>query len=296
MEAIVADISTIGIIGAGVMGRGISISLRQAGLNVILVDRSEQVLERARRQLADDARMYTILDPGSAISPGELTSGIRFATDLSEAAAAGLIIENVTERWDVKRPVYEQLEKECPAGTIFGVNTSAISITRLAALTTRPENVIGMHFMNPAPLKPTVEVIRGYHTSDSTVRLVVEFLRGIGKKSIVVTDSPGFVTNRVMMLTINEAIFLLQEGAAPARDIDRLFVECFGHAMGPLETADLIGLDTVLQSIMVLYEEFSDSKYRPCPLLTKMVAAGLHGRKSGEGFYNYAVATGGRAR
>jgi 3-hydroxybutyryl-CoA dehydrogenase len=170
---------------------------------------------------------------------------------------------------------------------VFAVNTSAISITRIASVTSRAPQVIGMHFMNPVPLKPMVEVIRGYHTSEQTIDTAKALVAAMDKECIVVNDSPGFVTNRVMMLTINEAIFMVQEQVSSVVEIDRLFKQCFGHKMGPLETADLIGLDTILLSIEVLYESFNDSKYRPCPLLKQMVDAGLYGRKSGRGFYTY---------
>ncbi|MFI9650794.1 3-hydroxyacyl-CoA dehydrogenase family protein [Streptomyces sp. NPDC052040] len=284
------NVRTVGVIGAGVMGRGVTIALRQAGYRVILVDRDEEVLERTRAQLRDDVRLYAVLAPQSALTYDALAEETVFTTEIEELAEADLVVENATELWSVKQPIYERLGKVCRPDVVIAVNTSAISITRLGALTGRPENVIGMHFMNPVPLKPTVEVIRAFHTSDSTVDTARDFLTSLGKKSIVVNDSPGFVTNRVMMLTVNEAAYLVHEGVATAADTDRLFVECFGHTMGPLETADLIGLDTVLLSIEVLYDEFKDSKYRPCPLLTKLVDAGLHGRKSGRGFFSYQTA------
>ncbi|MGV9249501.1 3-hydroxyacyl-CoA dehydrogenase family protein [Streptomyces sp. NPDC003710] len=284
------NVRTVGVIGAGVMGRGVTVALRQAGYRVILVDRTEEVLERTRAQLRDDVRLYAMLAPKSSVTFEELAAETVFTTELEALAEADLVVENATERWSVKQPIYERLAKICRPDVVVAVNTSAISITRLGALTGRPENVIGMHFMNPVPLKPTVEVIRAFHTSASTVDTAREFLSSMGKKSIVVNDSPGFVTNRVMMLTVNEAAYLVHEGVASAADTDRLFVECFGHTMGPLETADLIGLDTVLLSIEVLYDEFKDSKYRPCPLLTKLVDAGLHGRKSGQGFFSYQTA------
>jgi 3-hydroxybutyryl-CoA dehydrogenase len=201
----------------------------------------------------------------------------------------GFVIENVTEKWEIKQKVYVQLDAICPKPCIFAANTSAIPITRLASVTRRAPKVIGMHFMNPVPLKPMVEVIRGVHTSDETVETAKNFLAQMGKECIIVNDSPGFVSNRVLMLAINEAIYLLQEQVASAEDVDRIFKTCFGHKMGPLETADLIGLDTVLYSIKVLYESFNDSKYRPCPLLKKMVDAGLYGQKSGQGFYTYPI-------
>ncbi|MGV9567631.1 3-hydroxyacyl-CoA dehydrogenase family protein [Streptomyces sp. NPDC003480] len=284
------NVRTVGVIGAGVMGRGVTVALRQAGYRVILVDRAEEVLERARTQLRDDVRLYAMLDPESAITYEQLADQTVFTTEIEDLAEADLVVENATERWSVKQPIYERLGKICRPDVVIAVNTSAISITRLGGLTGRPENVIGMHFMNPVPLKPTVEVIQAFHTSASTVDTARDFLSSLGKKSIVVNDSPGFVTNRVMMLTVNEAAYLVHEGVASAADTDRLFVECFGHTMGPLETADLIGLDTVLLSIEVLYDEFKDSKYRPCPLLTRLVDAGLHGRKSGQGFFSYQTA------
>jgi 3-hydroxybutyryl-CoA dehydrogenase len=177
------------------------------------------------------------------------------------------------------------------AGCVLAVNTSAIPITRIAGLTSRPASVIGMHFMNPVPFKPTVEVIRGFHTSEATIAVAKGLLARMNKECVVVNDSPGFVTNRVMMLTVNEAMFLVQEQVAAVPEVDHLFKQCFGHKMGPLETADLIGLDTVLLSIEVLYESLGDSKYRPCPLLRKMVDAGLFGRKNGRGFYEYSTPT-----
>ncbi|MBM7776558.1 3-hydroxybutyryl-CoA dehydrogenase [Actinokineospora baliensis] len=232
-------------------------------------------------------RLYALLAPASAITAAEVVAGTVFSTDLADLAAADLVVENATERFEVKAPIYRRLGELLAPGTPVGVNTSAIPITRLGALTGRPEDVVGTHFMNPVPLKPTVEVIRGRRTSADTLERMRGFITALGKKSVVVNDSPGFVTNRVMMLTVNEAVFLLHEGVGTAADIDRLFVECFGHTMGPLETADLIGLDTVLLSIEVLYDEFKDGKYRPCPLLTGMVDAGLHGRKTGRGFFDY---------
>jgi 3-hydroxybutyryl-CoA dehydrogenase len=173
---------------------------------------------------------------------------------------------------------------------VFAANTSAISITRIGSFTGRPDRVLGMHFMNPVPLKPVVEVVRGHHTSQTTLDTAHRLLDQMGKEGIVVEDYPGFVSNRVLMLTINEAIWLVQDRVARAEDVDRIFRTCFGHKMGPLETGDLIGLDTILDTLEVLYESFNDPKFRPCPLLRKMVDAGLHGRKSGSGFYPYEPA------
>ncbi len=288
----------IGVVGAGTMGTGVSQVFATAGHQVVLVDVAGAALERARQEIERSVRLMPLVRPAAPrLDPGEVVDRIRFTTELKELRTADYVVENVTERWDTKRGVYLELDEICPPGTVLGVNTSAIPITRIASLTGRPADVIGTHFMNPAPLKPTVEVIRGYHTSDDTVEQTTELLAGAGKDALVVRDSPGFVTNRVLMITINEAVFLLHEGVAPAADIDRLFKECFGHAMGPLETADLIGLDTVLLSLEVLHDGFGDPKYRPCTLLRTLVDAGLLGRKSGRGFHSYeSVTSGGSPR
>lgn len=279
------NIQTVGVIGAGVMGRGVAQNLAQSNHNVILIDISEQILSEAKRDVYNNLRLQMLL--GSQIDPDEASSLITFSEDYELLAEADFVVENATEKWEIKRPIYQQIDAICPKRAVFAVNTSAIPITRVASVTTRPQKVVGMHFMNPVPMKSVVEVIRGYHTSDETIETAQQFLAQMGKEGIVVNDSPGFVSNRVLMLTINEAIFLLQEQVAEAEEVDRIFKLCFGHKMGPLETADLIGLDTILYSIEVLYESFNDSKYRPCPLLKKMVDAGLHGRKSGQGFYTY---------
>ena len=281
-------IQTVGVVGAGVMGTGVSQTLAQTGHRVVLLDVSERVLEGARQQIAQGLRFRGLFDKGGGkADAGQVLGRIEFTADVARLAGADFIVENVTEKWEVKRQVYEQLDPVCPEHCVFAANTSAIPISRIASATRRAPKVLGIHFMNPVPLKPTAEVIRGYHTSDETVETALALLRGMGKKGIVVNDSPGFVSNRVLMLTINEAVFLLHEGVARAEDVDEIFKTCFGHKMGPLETADLIGLDTILLSIEVLHEAFADSKYRPCPLLKKMVDAGLHGRKSGKGFYQY---------
>ena len=279
------NIQTVGVIGAGVMGRGVAQNLAQTKHRVILIDISEQILSEAKREIYNNLRLQMLL--GNEIDPDEALKLITFSEEYQLLAEADFLVENATEKGEIKEKIYQQLDAICPERCIFAVNTSAIPITRVASVTTRPQNVVGMHFMNPVPMKPVVEVIRGYHTSDETIETAQQFLAQMGKEGIVVNDSPGFVSNRVLMLTINEAIFLLQEQVATAEEVDRIFKLCFGHKMGPLETADLIGLDTILYSIEVLYESFNDSKYRPCPLLKKMVDAGLHGRKSGQGFYTY---------
>ncbi|WUC40369.1 3-hydroxyacyl-CoA dehydrogenase NAD-binding domain-containing protein (plasmid) [Streptomyces sp. NBC_00557] len=274
------------------MGRGVAQLFAEHGHEVVLVDTAEQALASARDGIATNVRLAPLLRPGTRPgSPEEVTGRIRFTTDLRSLRTADYVFEMVTEDWAVKRPLYGELDALCRPGVPFGVNTSAIPITRVAAATSRPEHVIGTHFMNPAPLKPTVEVIRGHHTSDDTVARTRALLEGVGRRQIVVADSPGFVTNRVAMLTVNEAMFLVHEQVAGADEVDRLFRECLGHAMGPLETADLIGLDTVLLSLQVLHEEFNDPKFRPCPLLRRLVEAGLLGRKTGRGFHSYASAS-----
>lgn len=281
-------ISTIGVVGAGVIGNGVAQALAQTGHQVILLDVSEEILERAKAKLADNLRLYAMFSDERS-RKSEILSRIVFSTEYERLNGVSFVIENTTEKWSVKEPVYRNLDAICPKNAVFAVNTSAIPITRLAGLTRRPAQVIGMHFMNPVPLKPMVEIVRGIHTSEETVSRARDLLKQMGKNGIVVNDSPGFVTNRVMMLMINEAIFLLHEQVSSAAEIDLLFTQCFGHKMGPLETADLIGLDTVLLSLEVLYENFNDSKYRPCPLLRKMVDAGFHGCKSGKGFFTHLI-------
>jgi 3-hydroxybutyryl-CoA dehydrogenase len=211
-------------------------------------------------------------------------------TDLDDVAGCDFIIENVTEDWETKKRLYEQLEEVVPPGICFGANTSCISITQIASATQRATDVVGLHFMNPVHLKPTVEVIRGFHTSQQAIDTLLQLFSILGKEAILVEDLPGFVSNRISHLFMNEAAFVLQDGVATAENIDLIFKKCFGHKMGPLETADLIGLDTVMRSLDVLYESFHDPKYRCCPLLRKLVHAGHVGRKSGQGFYVYPQA------
>ncbi len=280
----------VGVIGAGVMGVGVAQNLAQTGHRVVLVDLSEAVLERARAEIRQGVRFQGMFrKDGPKVGADEVLGRIQFTTSLEPLGEAEFVIENVTEKWEIKREVYGKLDAACPPEAVFAANTSAIPITRIGGATKRAPKVLGMHFMNPVPLKPTVEVIRGYHTSEETLRCALDLLARMGKEGIVVNDAPGFVSNRVLMLTVNEAVYLVQDQVATAEQVDHLFKTCFGHKMGPLETADLIGLDTILFSIEVLYEAFSDSKYRPCPLLRKMVDAGLYGRKNGKGFYDYGV-------
>ncbi|HEV3038323.1 MAG TPA: 3-hydroxyacyl-CoA dehydrogenase NAD-binding domain-containing protein [Candidatus Angelobacter sp.] len=277
----------IGVIGAGVMGVGLAHALAQAGLRTLLIDISDSILESALGQIRNNIRLQRLFNKNTGSGPEEILGRIKISADYDLLREADFVVENVTEKLAVKTDVYRRLDQICPPHCIFAANTSAIPITRIGAMTRRPAHVLGMHFMNPVPLKTAVEVIRGYHTSDETIAMATRLLNLMGKRPIVVRDSPGFVSNRVLMLTINEAIFLVQEKVAPPEVVDDIFKNCFEHKMGPLETADLIGLDTILFSIEVLYDEFKDSKFRPCSLLRQMVDAGLRGRKSGKGFYNY---------
>lgn len=281
-------IQTVGVVGSGVMGIGVAQNLAQTGHQVILIDVSEETLKKANQEIRNNIRFQGFFNKKEKPeNPEFILNRIQFSTNYKLLDGVEFVIENVTEKWNIKKEVYPQLEAICPESVVFAANTSAIPITRIASATKRASKVLGIHFMNPVPLKPTVEMIRGYHTSEETIETAKSLLAQMGKEGIVVNDSPGFVSNRVLMLTINEAIFLLQDQVALTEEVDRIFKTCFGHKMGPLETADLIGLDTILFSIEVLYESFSDSKYRPCPLLRKMVDAGLYGRKSGKGFYSY---------
>lgn len=283
-------IKAVGIIGAGVMGRGLSQNLAQKGFQVILVDVSKDILENAKCSIRDGIRFQALFSSettGNSIE--DILNRISFTTNCQELTDIDFAIENVPEKWDVKEMVLKQLDEICPKRCVLASNTSAIPITQLASVTKRAAKVIGMHFMNPVPMKPLVEVIRGTHTSDETVDRAKDLLVRMGKECVVVKDSPGFVSNRVLMLTINEAIHLLHENVASAEDIDKIFKQCFGHKMGPLETADLIGLDTILNSLEVLCESVHSQKYKPCPLLQNMVQSGLFGQKTGRGFYDYPV-------
>jgi len=282
------EIKIVGVVGAGVMGIGVAQNLAQTDHQVLLVDTSEDILDKAKQEIRNSIRFQGFFKKGeSQASPDNIIEKIEFSTNYKILENADFVVENVTEKWDIKNKVYPLLDSICPTDCVFAANTSAIPITRIASVTKRADRVLGIHFMNPAPMKQMVEMIRGYHTSETTIETAKKMLAQMGKECIIVNDSPGFVSNRVLMLTINEAVFLLQDQVATVEDVDKIFKGCFGHKMGPLETADLIGLDTILFSIEVLYENFNDSKYRPCPLLKKMVDAGLYGRKNGKGFYVY---------
>lgn len=279
--------TAVGVLGAGVMGVGVAQNLAQCGHEVTLVDTDERILAGARDAIARNARMSRLMG-GPALDPDDILARVTTAVGVPALAKAEIVIENVTENWDIKRAVHAELDQACGPDTVFIANTSAIPITRIASAGRHPERVIGVHFMNPVPAKPVVELIPGVHTSPRTIERTRDLLDSMGKRAVDVKDASGFVSNRVLMLTVNEAAYLVHEGVATAEAVDEVFRGCFGHPMGPLETADLIGVDTILYSVEVLYEHYADSKYRPCPLLKQMTDAGLHGRKSGRGFYTYA--------
>ena len=279
----------VAVIGAGVMGTGVAHNMAQYGISTNVVDISQSQLDKCRQMIEANLRLYNFhpQHKKKTHSTAEIMENIRFTTELDDIVECDLVIENITEDIEKKNALYTRMNTICGASTVFGVNTSAISITALSKLMRHPENVVGVHFMNPVPLMHTVELIRGVHTAERTLNIFHHLFAQLNKTGIVVNDSPGFVTNRAMMIFVNEAIFMVREQIARAEDIDTLFKTCFGHKMGPLQTADLIGLDTILQSLLVLYESFNDDKYRPSFLLKKMVDAGYLGVKSGQGFYRY---------
>ncbi len=278
----------IGVVGAGTMGSGIAQVFAQKGFSVILCDSLPSQLETALKLIDKNLGREVEkkrLDP----SMRELTlQNIQSRTDLGSIEEVELVVEAVSEDIELKKNILMQLDQSCHSQTILATNTSSISITRLAAATHRPDRVIGMHFMNPVPVMTLVEIIRGLLTSPQTVTDILSLVSRLGKVPVEVKDSPGFVSNRILMPMINEAIFCVYEGVGDPEAVDSVMKLGMNHPMGPLTLADLIGLDVCLNIMETLYEGFNDSKYRPCPLLKKMVAAGKLGRKSGEGFYHYA--------
>ena len=284
-----AEITTVGVVGAGTMGHGIAQVAAQAGYRVLLVDVARDALERGLR--AVEKSLAKLVDKGKvdAAARDAAVARIAPATALSALTEADLVVEAVVEKLEVKAEVLGRLAGICPPHTILASNTSSISITRLAAATARPASVVGMHFMNPVPLMPLVEIIRGLQTAPEVGAAVEAVARRMGKTPVAVQDSPGFVSNRVLMPLINEAVYCLFEGVGSAEAIDQVMKLGMSHPMGPLALADLIGLDVCLDVMRVLQEGFGDPKYRPCPLLVKMVDAGWLGRKAGRGFYQYAT-------
>ncbi len=282
--------TVVGIIGAGVMGKDVALTCAAHGYEVVLCDADPDVRSQAPGQLRRLVRSYRMMPDGPTWHADDVLGRITVTGELAELAPAIWIIENITEDRAAKESLYRDLSATWVTGQRLAINTSCIPITRLAARLPEPERVVGMHFMNPVPLIPGLEVIRGHRTSDDTTEAARELARVLGKTPIVVNDQPGFVSNRLSHLFMNEAAFLVQEGVAGPDEVDAIFRLGYGHKMGPLETADLIGLDTVVDSLAVLFEELQDPKFRCCPLLKRMVAAGELGRKSGGGFYTYSAA------
>lgn len=278
----------IGVVGAGTIGAGVAQSFAASGMDVFLVDLGLAQLDEAIGRIRHSLRAMRLTDPAvAAAKSSDVLARIHTSIDMGELAAVDFVVENVFEQEALKFDVFRNLDRICKDDCILAVNTSAILIAEVAAATQRPDRVIGVHFMNPVPMKRTVEVIRSALTSDDTLERTLALLDRGGKRAVVVGDGPGFVSNRVLMLTVNEAIGVVEDGIAEAQDVDRIFRECFGHPMGPLETADLIGLDTILATLDVLRQSTQNPKFDANPMLQSMVRDGNFGRKSGRGFYNY---------
>jgi 3-hydroxybutyryl-CoA dehydrogenase len=279
----------IAVIGAGQMGNGIAHVFAQYGNHVHLVDLRQENLDQALITISKNLDRQVAKGTLSETAKNSTLANIKTFTDMSEAVAdRELIVEAATENVDLKLKIFAQLDKAAPAGCILATNTSSISITRIASVTSRPDLVIGMHFMNPVPVMKLVEIIRGYSTSDAVTETVVNLSKEIEKVPVAVNDYPGFVANKILIPMINEAIWTLYNGTAGVEEIDTIMKLGMAHPMGPLRLADFIGLDTCLSILKVLHDGFGQPKYAPCPLLVNMVTAGKVGNKKGEGFYNYS--------
>lgn len=281
-------LKNIGVVGAGVIGRGVAQLFAQTGHSVVLIDVSETILDEAKKAILRGLRLASMTDAVlRKADHAAIVARVHFSTNYQTLSHVDFVIENVTENFVMKEHAYQLLDRFCPAHCIFAANTSAIPIVRLASLTSRPGAFVGIHFMNPVPQKHYVELITSELTAPATLATTLEILNAANKQAIFVNDHPGFVSNRIMMLMINEAIATVEDGVATPANVDSIFVNCFAHKMGPLATADLIGLDTIMYTLDVLYDSFKNSKFEACALLRKMVASGQLGRKSGVGFFTY---------
>lgn len=283
----IMNIRTVGIVGAGQMGAGIAHVAALSGFDVILTDLETEVLEHGLQTIDHNIDRQIKSGVVEAADKAPLMERITTSTHVDQHRRADLVVESAMESFDIKAEIFRQLDALCPPETLFASNTSSISITRLAAVTSRPDRLIGMHFMNPVPVMRLVEVVRGLETSDTTVNTIRQVAEKLGKTPVDCNDYPGFVSNRLLMPMINEAVFAVAEDIATPEAIDQIMTLGMNHPMGPLSLADLIGLDNCLSVMRILHSEFGEDKYRPCPLLAKMVDAGRLGRKSGRGFFSY---------